>query len=78
MSQTRVNKFVRVVIALLSVDCILCSTKLNHFCDDNDTYVDAVLWGGNKYMLTRNQWIAHYNEISGFVGEYHKSELYCE
>lgn len=74
MSQTRVNKFVRVVIALLSVDCILCSTKPNHFCDGNNTYVDAVLWDGKKYMLTRND----YNEISGFVGKYHNSELYCK
>ena len=28
-----------------------------------------------RYRLTRNEWIAEYDEERGSVGEYHKSDL---
>jgi hypothetical protein len=66
--------FLRLVINLLSVECILCVIKPN-FCKDNDTVIDAVLWDGMRYRLTRNEWFAEYDEKTGSVGEYHKSDL---
>ncbi|CAG2166192.1 unnamed protein product, partial [Oppiella nova] len=43
------------------------------FCSDN--YVDAVLWDGLSYRVTRNVWIASYDQIHRKVSKFlHKSQ----
>ncbi len=38
---------------------IISQEILPKFCDVN--YIDAVLWDGYNYRLTRDEWIAHYD-----------------
>ena len=38
------------------------------FCDQN--YIDAVLWDGIRYRVTRDEWIATYDDMTGTVGPF--------
>ncbi len=57
MSQTSLNTvLLRIVIGLLSVNLIVCTNKPKTICEDNDVYIDAVLWNGERYLLARDQY----------------------
>jgi hypothetical protein len=50
-----------------------CDKTGPKFCDNN--YIDAVLWGGNIYRITSNEWMASYDESNKTMGEFeHKSK----
>jgi hypothetical protein len=75
MSQTSLNTvLLKIVIGLLSVNRIVCTNKPKPICEDNDPYIDAVLWNGEQYLLVRNQWIAYYKCDGGLCSftEFHK------
>jgi hypothetical protein len=75
MSKTMslINIFALIIAILFTVSSF--STEISpKFCDNN--YIDAVLWDGNNYRLTLNQWIADYNESMRTVGEFvHQKEV---
>ena len=67
-------KILYAIIVFISIDGYLCRSVVQ-FCDQN--FVDAVLWDGIDYKVTRNDWIATYDpraksvEFFTHISEYH-------
>ncbi len=61
----------KIIVLILCLYNLFCDELAPNFCDDN--YIDAILLNETHYILTRDKWIAVYDETTKTVGKLTKN-----
>lgn len=70
------SKYFTVFLIISLIYNIECEEEIPNFCDQN--YVDSVEFDGYVYRITRDKWVADYNQEYNNVTEFKQNENFSE